>query len=92
MRQERMAEAREALEKAKVETLAMELQRNMGMSLEDSMIRAKAMLNFDPDVPVVTQYVRYVTGLMQGNFGVSMQFRTPVMKVIGDALDRVPAL
>lgn len=69
-----------------VETLAMELQRNMGMGLEDAMIRARAMLNYDPTVPVYVQYVRYVWGLMQGNFGVSMQFKTPVMQVVGDAL------
>jgi peptide/nickel transport system permease protein len=69
-----------------VETLAMEMQRNMGMSLEDAMLRAKAMLNFDPTVPVYIQYVRYVWGLMQGSFGISMQFKTPVMQVIGDAL------
>jgi len=38
-----------------IETLEMELQRNMGMSFEDATIRAKAMLNYDPDVPVHVQ-------------------------------------
>ncbi|MGI6239436.1 MAG: ABC transporter permease [Christensenellales bacterium] len=69
-----------------VETLAMELQRNMGMSLEDAMLRAKAMLNYDPNVPIITQYLRYVSGLLRGNFGISMQFRAPVMSVVGNAL------
>ena len=69
-----------------VETLAMEMQRNMGMNLQDAMSRAKAMLNFDPDVPIINQYVSYIAGIARGNFGISMQFKTPVMQVIGQAL------
>ena len=61
-----------------VETLAMDLQRNMGMNFEDAVRRAKAMLNFDPDVPIVTQYINYVSSMLRGNFGTSMQFKAPV--------------
>ena len=69
-----------------VTTLAMDLQRNMGMNLEDAMRRAQAMLNYDPNVPIINQYFNYVSGILRGNFGDSMQFKTPVMSVIGDAL------
>lgn len=69
-----------------IETLAQDLQRNMGMNWEDAKIRAKAMLNYDPDVPLVEQYTKYVTGLLSGNLGTSMQFKTPVIQVIGNGL------
>ena len=69
-----------------VETLAMDLQRNMGMSFEDATRRAKAMLNYDPDIPIVTQYVSYVGNMLRGNFGASMQFKAPVLTVIGNAM------
>lgn len=69
-----------------IETLAMELQRNMGMSFEDATIRAKAMLNYDPDVPVHIQYVNYMKTLLSGDLGQSMQFKTPVVDVITAAM------
>lgn len=69
-----------------VETMAMELQRNMGMSYEDAVIRAKAALNFDPDVPIHIQYFNTLSDFVKGDFGVSLQFKTPVMQVIGSAL------
>lgn len=69
-----------------IETLAMEMQRNMGMSFEDAKIRAKAMLNYDPDVPVYRQYINYMKTLLSGDLGQSMQFKTPVSKVITAAM------
>lgn len=69
-----------------IETLAMELQRNMGMNFEDAKIRAKAMLNFDPDIPVHIQYINYMKTLASGDLGQSMQFKTSVTQVIGNAL------
>lgn len=69
-----------------VQTLAMELQRNQGMNLQDALVRAQAMLNFDPNVPVYRQYINYISDIFRGSFGYSMQFKTPVMTVISNGL------
>lgn len=69
-----------------VETLAMDMQRAYSISLEDARLRAKSMLNFDPEVPITTQYVRFIGNVVTGNFGDSMQFKKPVMEVIAGGL------
>lgn len=69
-----------------VTTLAMEIQRTQGASFEDAVLRAKNMLNFDPDIPIYTQYFNYISGIFQGNFGLSMAFKTDVMTIVGQSL------
>jgi len=69
-----------------VTTLAQDIQRTQGASYADAVIRAKAMLNYDPDIPIATQYVNYISKLLQGNFGQSMYFKLPVVQIIGSGL------
>lgn len=69
-----------------VETMAMDLVKQQGISYADALTRAKTALNFDPNVPIYKQYIDYVGGIMRGNFGTSMAFKTPVMTLIGDGL------
>ncbi|AEE97244.1 ABC transporter permease [Mahella australiensis] len=69
-----------------VETLAMDMVRNQGVNYEEAYARAKSMLNYDPDIPIIQQYSRYVSGLLKGNFGESMSFKKPVVQVIAGAL------
>lgn len=69
-----------------VTTMAMDMQRNQGMNLEEAMRKAKAMLNFDPDVPIPVQYANFIKGVAKGDFGDSMKYKIPVMTVIGSAL------
>src|SRR6266568_7853897 len=38
------------------------------------------------DKPIYVQYVRWMGLIVQGNFGMSMEWRKPVMDVIGDRL------
>src|SRR5690606_34246332 len=69
-----------------VETLAMDMVRNQGVNYEEAYARAKSMLNYDPDIPIIQQYSRYISGLLKGNFGESMSFKRPVVQVIAGAL------
>jgi len=69
-----------------VETLAMDMVRNQGVNYDEAYARAKSMLNYDPDIPLTQQYVRYVSGLLKGNLGESMSFKRPVTEVIAGAL------
>ncbi len=69
-----------------VQTLAMEMQRSYGISLEDAYARAQSTLNYDPDVPIFTQYVNYLENVVTGDFGDSMQFKRPVTEVIAGGL------
>jgi peptide/nickel transport system permease protein len=69
-----------------VQTMAMDMQRNLGITYEDAYDKSKAFLNYDPDIPLVKQYLKYVRGLVRGNFGDSMIFKKPVVTVIAGAL------
>lgn len=69
-----------------VETLAMDMVSNQGIDYQEAYARAKAMLNYDPDIPIIQQYGRYVSGLLSGNLGESMSYRKPVIQVIAGAL------
>lgn len=41
---------------------------------------------FGLDQPVYLRYVTWVTGVLNGNYGISFEFRQPVIEVIGDRL------
>ena len=69
-----------------VTTMAMDMQRNQGMALDEAMRKAKAMLNFDPDVPILEQYISFIKGVGRGEFGQSMKYKLSVMQVTGNAL------
>ncbi|SHE97399.1 peptide/nickel transport system permease protein [Caldanaerobius fijiensis DSM 17918] len=69
-----------------VETLAMDMMRNQGLDYQDAYSKAKALLNYDPDVPLLNQYIKYVAGILRGNLGESMSYRKPVTSVIAGAL------
>lgn len=69
-----------------VETLAMDMMRNQGIDYKEAYTRAKAMLNYDPDIPISQQYRMYISGLLRGNLGESMAYRQPVVSVIAGAL------
>ncbi len=38
------------------------------------------------DLPIMQQYWNYLIGVFQGDFGIQIASRRPVMDVIGDAL------
>ncbi len=43
-------------------------------------------IQYGLDQPIYIQYLKWVWLIMQGNFGVSMEWQRPVMEVIGDRL------
>lgn len=69
-----------------VETLAMDMMRNQGLDYQEAYGKAKALLNYDPDIPLGQQYITYMKGMLSGNFGESMSYRKPVVFVIAGAL------
>ena len=69
-----------------VETLAMDMVRTQGMNFEEAYKQAKAALNYDPETPILEQYMSFVRGLATLNFGNSMIYKKPVMHIIGGSL------
>ncbi len=65
---------------------ALEIVQTYGISMEDAMKQVRAMYGYDPDEPVLSQYVRYVKGLAQGNLGTSILYKTSVNEIIFRAL------
>jgi peptide/nickel transport system permease protein len=43
-------------------------------------------LQYGLDQPIYVQYAKWVALIMQGNFGMALEFRRPVLEVIGDRL------
>ncbi len=69
-----------------VTVLANELRTTQGISEQDAMVRATAMLNYDPDETVVQQVIKFTSGLLRGDLGESIRFRAPVTEIMLAAL------
>lgn len=65
---------------------ALEIVQTYGISMEDAMKQVRAMYAYNPDEPVVSQYVRYVKGLAHGDLGTSILYKTSVNKIVERAL------
>ena len=61
-----------------VHMIALELQEAQGVPYNEAYELAKAQLNYDPDAPVLNQFLKYVRGLASGNLGVSLVYKIPV--------------
>lgn len=48
--------------------------------------RAKAILNYDPDIPMFRRFGSYVKGILSGDLGTSMTYKKSVASIIGGAL------
>ncbi|MCL2007346.1 MAG: ABC transporter permease [Treponema sp.] len=69
-----------------VETLAHEMSRNENLSFEIAYERAKATLNYDPDIPVLRRYLEFIMNLSRGSLGSSLVYRQQVSQVVLGAL------
>lgn len=69
-----------------VETMVQAIIQTESIPIEMARERAKSTLNYDPDVPLATRFVKYATGIITGNLGESMVYRKPVSKIVFDAL------
>jgi len=69
-----------------VTVLANELMSTQGISEQVAIARAKAILNYDPSLPVWTQFWNFLVGLVQGDLGTSIRFAAPVSSIMAKAL------
>ncbi len=69
-----------------VKAMAVNIMLYEGLDEDTAYARAKSMLNYDPDQPVLEAFGSYVWNLLQGNLGVSMVYRQPVINIIFDTL------
>lgn len=76
----------EAMPGDPVDLLAQEYARTEGLSYEIAFDRAKATLNYDPDIPVMERFVEYVGGIFTGNLGQSMIYKKSVIDIVLGAL------
>jgi len=60
--------------------------RQQGMSQAEIEQRVRAYLTFDPDQPVVKQYVEYVWALAHGDLGQSIWYGEPVTSLLAEAV------
>ncbi|HEY4001528.1 MAG TPA: ABC transporter permease, partial [Candidatus Xenobia bacterium] len=65
---------------------AVRISQDQGVSLEEAHEIARAMLSYNPDEPVLSQYLRYMGRVAQGDLGLSMTYRIPVLTIIRQAL------
>ncbi len=56
-----------------IDSFAMQLSIQRRISLEQAMILAKQMLNYDPDAPLFERFWAYIQQLAQGNLGISIK-------------------
>src|SRR5437016_4613810 len=60
------------------------------MAASGSIVSQEAAANlraqYGLDQPIYVQYLRWVGLMLQGNFGMSMEYNRPVLEVIGDRL------
>ena len=65
---------------------AMDLVINYGMDMESAYESVKVMYGYDPDRPLFPQYIEYLKGLLKGNLGNSLVYRTSVNEILARAL------
>jgi peptide/nickel transport system permease protein len=69
-----------------VKAMASSIMMYEGLDEETAYARAKSMLNYDPDQNIFSAFGSYFYNLVQGNLGVSMVYRQPVINIIFDTL------
>lgn len=69
-----------------VETLAAEIAQTQNLEMDLAYARAKSMLNYDPDIPVLQRLANYLAGVLRGNLGESLSYHKPVTSLMLGAL------
>lgn len=67
-------------------TFALQIQNSQGIAYEQAREMAKLQINYDPDEPVLQQYVHYLGNLARGELGRSTTYRIPVSTLLLSAL------
>ena len=69
-----------------VETLTQQYMTTDKLPYEQAYERAKIALNYDPEVPVMQQFVNYIGQLLHGDMGQSMSYKDSVVNIVLGAL------
>lgn len=69
-----------------VDLMATTIQKQQNLQYDIAYIRAKAILNYDPDIPMGQRFLNYITGIVTGNLGTSMTYQRDVISIVGGAL------
>ncbi|MBT9585031.1 ABC transporter permease [bacterium] len=67
-------------------TFALQIQNSQGIAYEQAREMAKLQINYDPDEPVLQQYLHYLGNLARGELGRSTTYRIPVSTLLLSAL------
>ncbi len=69
-----------------VENMAIKIAKEQNLTMEVARYRVAFILNYNPDEPVLRQFGTYVSNIVHGSLGYSMQYqKTSVMSIIADA-------
>lgn len=69
-----------------VQTLVQQYMTTDKIPYEQAYERAKVALNYDPDVPMMEQFITYIGELLQGDMGQSMTYKDSVLNIVLGAL------
>lgn len=69
-----------------VDTLTQQYMTGNQLPYDIAYERAKAALNYDPEVPVLTNFIAYIGGAITGDFGQSMSYKESVVKIVLGAI------
>jgi peptide/nickel transport system permease protein len=70
-----------------IDAMARNLATQQGLTLDVAYERVAAMINYNPNEPILSQLVRYIKGMLHGNLGTSMIYQnTTVNKIVANAM------
>ncbi len=69
-----------------VDIMATDIVKRENVQYDIAYERAKAILNYDPDKPLLERFAEYSAGIVTGNLGVSMAYKKSVTGIIKEAL------
>ncbi len=69
-----------------VDIMATDIMKRENVQYQIAYDRAKAILNYDPEMPMGQRFANYVKGIVSGNMGISMTYQKSVVSVVGGAL------
>lgn len=69
-----------------VDTLVQQYMTADKLPYDQALARAKIALNYDPDEPVMKQFITYVGQLLHGDMGQSMTYKDDVSRIVLGAL------
>ncbi len=69
-----------------VDIMATDIMKKESIQYDIAYERAKAILNYDPDKPLVERFIDYAKGILSGSLGTSMAYKKSVSDIIKEAL------